>query len=173
MSIFKKCIPDLYVTDIHQISVDDLQKRGIKGIMTDLDNTLVRWDQPHTTDEVIQWMNTLQESGIDVVVISNNNEIRVKEFAEPMSIPFIYKAKKPLKKGFREALKMLGLSANQVAVVGDQVMTDVLGGNRHGMYTILVDPIGQKEFITTKINRSIEKRIVRHLHRKGLISWIR
>ncbi|OEF96371.1 YqeG family HAD IIIA-type phosphatase [Desulfuribacillus alkaliarsenatis] len=169
----KKFIPDLYVTNIHQIKPKDLKKRGIEGVLTDLDNTLVRWDEPATTQEVIQWFKELNDEGIKVVIISNNNEIRVKEFADPMNVSFIHKARKPLKKGFVTGLKMLQLPANKTAVIGDQVLTDVLGGNRMGMYTILVDPIGEKEFLMTKFNRRIEKRIVRHLFKKGLISWTR
>lgn len=173
MSLLEKFIPDLYVTSIHQISAKELKDKGIKGVLTDLDNTLVRWDQPDTTDEVIKWFNQLAEEGIQVIIISNNNELRVRQFAKPLNTVYIHKARKPMKRGFMEGLAKLELPAENVAVIGDQVLTDVFGGNRLGLYTILVDPIGEKEFITTKINRKIERRIVRHLFKKGLISWTR
>ncbi|OEH84648.1 hypothetical protein BHU72_09140 [Desulfuribacillus stibiiarsenatis] len=173
MSIFQAFIPNMYVNTIHQIHPEELLKKGIQGVLTDLDNTLVRWDQPETTKEVTSWIESLQELGIQVYIISNNSFIRVKEFAEPIQIPYLHKARKPLKKGFRKALQDMKLPASKVALVGDQVLTDVLGGNRMGLYTILVDPIGEKEYFTTKINRRIEKKIVRHLFNKGLITWKR
>ncbi len=173
MSYLNKFIPDVYVTDIYQITPELLKKQGIEGVMTDLDNTLVRWDQPHTTAEVVEWLTTLRAAGIKTLIISNNNQQRVQEFAEPLDISFIHKARKPLQKGFIDGRKQLQLPAKKIAVIGDQVMTDVFGGNRQGMYTILVDPIGEKEFLTTKFNRTLERAIVRHLYRKGLISWIR
>jgi len=173
MSLFKKFVPDLYVSNIHQINIEMLKRNGIEGILTDLDNTLVRWDEPDNTEEVVRWFQQLNNEGIRVVVISNNDETRVRKFIGTMDIPFIHKARKPLGRGFVDGLKTLQLPADKVAVIGDQVLTDVLGGNRQGMYTILVDPIGDKEYITTKINRKIERRIVRYLYRKGLISWVR
>jgi len=173
MSLFKKFVPDLYVSNIYQINIEMLKKNGIEGILTDLDNTLVRWDQSDSTDEIVRWFQQLNNEGIKTVIISNNNEMRVRGFVGEMNIPFIHKARKPLGRGFVDGLKTLQLSANKVAVIGDQVLTDVLGGNRQGMYTILVDPIGDKEYITTKINRRIERKIVRYLYRKGLISWVR
>ncbi|HIS29294.1 MAG TPA: YqeG family HAD IIIA-type phosphatase [Candidatus Avamphibacillus intestinigallinarum] len=164
-------LPNEYVKDIHQIDPLVLKEKGIKGIITDLDNTLVAWDVREATDEVKDWLLKMKAHDIKVTILSNNNEERVKYFCEPLATPYCYRAKKPLKKAFKQATKEMGLSKKEVAVVGDQVLTDVLGGNRSGLYTILVVPIVQTDAAITKFNRKIERRILKSMRRKGKINW--
>ncbi|MBW4885481.1 MAG: YqeG family HAD IIIA-type phosphatase, partial [Bacillus sp. (in: Bacteria)] len=108
---------------------------------------------------------------IKVTIVSNNNEKRVKIFSEPLNIPFIYKAKKPMGRAFRKAVKNMGLKKEDVVVIGDQLMTDVLGGNRNGFHTILVVPVAASDGFFTRFNRQVERRILSALKRKGHIQW--
>lgn len=146
-----------------------LIKQGIKGVITDLDNTLVAWDVADPTGEIVEWISTLQEAGIQVTIISNNNEERVRVFSEPIKVPFEAAARKPSTKAFHRARKRMQLDPREVAVVGDQLLTDVLGGNRGGFYTILVVPIVQTDAKITRFNRAIERRILHYFYKKGYL----
>ena len=83
--MYKYFLPDEYVKDIFHIQPEALKDKGIKGIITDLDNTLVAWDRPDATPEIIEWMKSMQDAGIQVTIVSNNNEMRVKAFCEPLA----------------------------------------------------------------------------------------
>jgi HAD superfamily phosphatase (TIGR01668 family) len=113
----------------------------------------------------------MKEHGIQVTVVSNNNEQRVKDFADPLGIPFIHSARKPLVRAFKRALTKMNLRAEEVVVIGDQLLTDVLGGNRVGLHTILVVPVARTDGFMTRFNRKIERRIMRNMKKKGLINW--
>ena len=169
--LLKKLVPDLHVSSIYHIDLQALKNRGIKGIITDLDNTLIEWDRPNATPKLMEWLNRLKQEGFKVIVVSNNNQIRVSTFAEPLGIPYIHRAKKPKRTPFKEALKKLGLSPNETVVVGDQLLTDVFGGNRLGLYTILVVPVAQTDGFFTKFNRFLERMALSWLRKKGLITW--
>ncbi len=169
--MYKHFLPDEYFKDIFFVKPEALKSKGIKGIITDLDNTLVEWDRPEATPEIIEWLKGMQEAGIFVTIISNNNESRVKAFAEPLGIPFIYDAKKPLNKSFIAARKLMGIKKEETVVIGDQLLTDILGGNRKGLHTILVVPVASSDALITSFNRMIERRIMAGLKRRGLIMW--
>ncbi|MEJ9209969.1 YqeG family HAD IIIA-type phosphatase [Bacillus smithii] len=169
--MIKAFLPNEQVKSIFDIDPTALKKRGIKGIITDLDNTLVEWNRPSATPELEEWFNRMKKHGIQVTIVSNNNEDRVKAFAEPLNIPFIHKARKPMGKAFRKALKRMNISKEETVVIGDQLLTDILGGNRGGFYTILVVPVAQTDGFWTRINRTIERRIMKVCKKKGLIQW--
>lgn len=162
-------MPNRYVKSIYQIQAQMLKDEGIKGVITDLDNTLVPWDAAEATEDVIDWISALQKEGIQVTIISNNNEDRVRIFSEPLKVPFEASAKKPSTRAFNRACERMGLVPKEVAVVGDQLLTDVLGGNRGKFYTILVVPIVQTDAKITRFNRAIERRILNHFYKKGLL----
>ncbi|MDB5056191.1 MAG: family phosphatase [Bacilli bacterium] len=156
--LLQKFLPRLQVDSIYDIPLADLWNNGIRGIITDLDNTLVGAKVPLATPELILWLAQVKEMGFELVIVSNNDKLRVSRFAEPLQLRFIHRAKKPTNFAFRKALEWLKLSANQTVVIGDQMLTDVLGGNRMGLHTILVMPIAAAdEGFFTKINRKIEK----------------
>jgi len=165
-------LPKMYVKDIFKIDPFDLKEKGIKGIITDLDNTLVAWDVALATDEVKQWFYDMENAEIDVMIISNNNDERVGSFSKPLKKPYIHSAKKPLKRSFLRAAKKMNLQPEEIAVVGDQLLTDVLGGNRGGFFTILVVPIVETDAPITKFNRLIERRILNHFRKKGKIDGV-
>ncbi|MDQ0231561.1 YqeG family HAD IIIA-type phosphatase [Metabacillus malikii] len=169
--MLRQFLPGEYVKSIYHISPRQLSDRGIKGIITDLDNTLVEWDREEATPQLIEWFKEVKDSGIQITIVSNNNEKRVKDFSDPLQIPFIHKARKPLMNAFKKALKTMNLQKSEVVVIGDQLLTDVLGGNRTGLHTILVVPVAQTDGFFTRINRRIERRIMNTLKRKGMIQW--
>lgn len=169
--MLKKFLPDEHVERILDITPEKLKHAGIKGVITDLDNTLVAWDVRDATPEVIEWFKIMRDNDIKVTIISNNEKERVSIFAEPLDAPFVYSAKKPLNHAFRQATKAMGLKKEEVVVVGDQILTDVLGGNIAGFHTILVVPIVQTDGKITRINRMIERRILRWMKRKGMMTW--
>lgn len=153
------------------IEPSHLKELGIKGIITDLDNTLVPWDVKDATPEVLEWFKKMKENDIQITIISNNNAERVTVFSEPLGTPFVYSARKPLKRAFKKVQKEMNLSRNEIVVIGDQLLTDIFGGNMAGFYTILVVPIVQTDGKITKINRKIERYILNYLRNKGKISW--
>lgn len=170
--MLKKLIPQKNVRSIYEIDVQALWDAGIRGIITDLDNTLVGAKHPQATPELLVWLKQLQTIGFKVVIVSNNNKLRVSRFSEPLSIPYIFRAKKPGNSAFRKAMGMMALAPQQTVVIGDQMLTDVLGGNRLGLYTILVLPIELRdEGFFTKINRRIEKAALSWMKRKGFMGW--
>jgi uncharacterized protein len=169
--VLSKFLPNEYVKSIFDIQPETLKEKGIRGIITDLDNTLVAWDVEHATSEVIEWFKLMKEHDIKITIISNNNVDRVSVFSEPLDTPFIYSARKPLKHAFKKVQKNMNLKKEEIVVIGDQVLTDVLGGNSAGLYTILVVPIVQTDGKITRFNRKIERIILKKLRKQGKISW--
>ncbi|MFT8322367.1 MAG: YqeG family HAD IIIA-type phosphatase [Bacillus sp. (in: firmicutes)] len=164
-------LPDQHVKSISEITPDLLKEKGIKGIITDLDNTLVEWDRPLATPKIMEWFAEMKRNKIKVTIVSNNKEGRVKAFSDPLNIPFIFKARKPMGRAFRKAILQMGIKKEEAVVIGDQLLTDVLGGNRNGFHTILVVPVAQTDGFMTKINRRIERRILNWFRKKGKITW--
>lgn len=154
-----KLVPRLQVATIYDIDLDKLLVQGIRGIITDLDNTLVGAKDPHATPELVEWFERVKRRGMRVVIVSNNHHMRVSAFASPLDLPFIHNARKPTNAAFAKALELLDTRPEQTCVIGDQMMTDVLGGNRMGLYTILVKPIslGDEGFFTKAVNRRLER----------------
>ncbi|WP_277584523.1 YqeG family HAD IIIA-type phosphatase [Psychrobacillus antarcticus] len=169
--MYSNFIPSEFVRSVFHISPELLKDKGIKAIITDLDNTLVEWDRPDATPKLIEWFASIKAAGIQVTIVSNNNELRVKSFADPLGIPFIFKARKPLGKAFLQALSIMSVKREEVVVIGDQLLTDVFGGNRLKLHTILVIPVAKSDGVVTKFNRMVERRIFSYLDKKGQVTW--
>lgn len=169
--MLKMFLPSEHVKNIFEITPQSLANKGIKGIITDLDNTLVEWDRPNATPKLIEWFNEMQAHGIAVTIVSNNNENRVRAFADPLHIPCIHRARKPLGRAFNKAISDMGIKKEESVVIGDQLLTDVLGGNRNGFHTILVVPVAQSDGFFTKFNRTVERRILASFQKKGMLQW--
>lgn len=161
--------PRLCVTSLFDIDLNQLRQQGIKGIIFDLDNTIVPWDSADMCPKITSWLHELVVQDFKVVIVSNNWNKRVKLIADRFNLPFVSRAYKPAKRGFHQALAAMGLQAKDAAVVGDQLFTDVLGGNRMGMYTIWVKPLTSHEFIGTRVHRKLENIVIRILKEKGLM----
>lgn len=164
-------MPKEFVTSIYEITPDKLKQLGVRGIITDLDNTLVEWDRPDATEKLIEWLKTIREAGIQVMIVSNNKELRVKAFADPLELPYIFNARKPMGNAFKRALKRLNMQRHEVVMVGDQMLTDVLGGNRLRIHTILVKPVALSDGFVTRFNRMVERRVFNYLKKHGVKTW--
>ncbi|MDR6225118.1 YqeG family HAD IIIA-type phosphatase [Desmospora profundinema] len=169
--MLKRIIPDEFVESIYDIDYNALQRRGVKAIIVDLDNTLVEADRPDATPKLISWLDQLQGMGFKVMIVSNNTRTRVSRFATPLRVPWIHAAKKPLLSAFNRAMRQLETTPEETVMVGDQLFTDVLGGNRRGMHTILVLPVSEVEGIFTKVNRLMERVVFRWMKQRGLLGW--
>ena len=118
--------PDIYLTNVKEITVELLHKNNIKGLLLDVDNTLIDFELK-ILEGSKDWINNLKENNFKLCILSNTNKIeKVKMVAKELDIPYINFAKKPFKKGFKRGSELLNLQPNQIAVVGDQIMTDVL-----------------------------------------------
>lgn len=159
--------PKLSVNTLYDLNILQLKQQGILGIVFDLDNTIIPWGSPDLCPEVLVWIKNLTHEGFKLCLVSNNGKGRVRQIAAQCDIPFIARALKPSRNGFRKAATVMELTPDRVAVIGDQLFTDILGGNRLGMYTIWVKPMATKEFIGTKITRQFEKLAIHLLKATG------
>ncbi len=163
MRLLSRLRPREFVASIYEIDWRELYRRGMRAVLTDLDNTLVEWNSPVATPQLLTWLNEVRTLGFEVCIVSNNDAKRVLEFAERVGIPAIYKAGKPRRRSYLKAMRMLGVEPSATVMVGDQIFTDVLGANRLGLYTILVKPIHPREFVGTRLMRRMERLILRQL----------
>ena len=128
--------------DIYAVTGEALQRRGIKLLLADLDNTLVPYGVPLPDDRLRAWRDDLAAHGVTLFILSNNRkEHRPRVFAEALEVPYIGHAGKPKTPSFYKAMEQMGVTREQTAIIGDQVFTDVLGGNLAGVAAILVKPI--------------------------------
>ncbi|HHW08143.1 MAG TPA: YqeG family HAD IIIA-type phosphatase [Clostridia bacterium] len=158
--MFKLLRPHLYVNRLEDIPLAELAEKGIRGLIIDLDNTVTEWNSNFIQEKVRAWFEQLPQYNLKPCLVSNNSHGRVRKVAEQLGVPFISKAGKPRRRAFRKAMEMLGLDPQVTAVIGDQVFTDVLGGNRLRLMTILVVPLTKKEFIGTRFMRQLEKLVL-------------
>ena len=151
--------PKDYFNKISEISLTYLKQNQLKGLILDVDNTLIDYDK-NITEETIDWVEHLKQNGIKMCILSNSNQKeKVKDVAQKLGIEYSYFAMKPFKRGFRKAQKILQLNHDEIAVIGDQIFTDVMGANRMKMYAILVEPIHKKDIFITLLKRPLENYI--------------
>ena len=167
MDFYTKMYPKAYFNNIKDVSIEFLQSHNIKGLLIDVDNTLIDYNK-NILFGVKEWIDNMDKEGIKLCILSNtNNKSKVENVARYLEIPYIYFAMKPLKFGFKKGVNKLKLPNKNIGVIGDQLLTDVLGANRTGMYSILVKPINEKDILITRIKRPIEKKIMdKYLNKK-------
>lgn len=153
MSVFT---PDLMLRDVTRIDKALLDANGLKGLILDVDNTLADHGSQLVRPRVAQWLSRMRASGVGLVIVSNNTRSRVEPFANQLSLDYIAMGCKPLTVGLSKAQERLGLQKHEIAVVGDQIYTDIVGGNLKGMYTILVTPFVVEDKAFFKLKRSME-----------------
>ena len=154
-----KWYPSEYLDSTYSIDFEEMYARGFRGIMFDIDNTLVGHGAPQD-ERSLALFERLKGIGFKCAVVSNNKEPRVKSFAEPADLFYVYKAGKPGGKGYRAAAENMGLKPEETFCVGDQIFTDVWGANRAGLYNILVKPLGPETEIQIVLKRILEKPII-------------
>ena len=151
--------PNKYFNKVEEITIEFLQKNKIKALILDIDNTLIDYNKKMSKD-VEQWAKDLKGQGMKLYILSNtNHKEKVEKVANILGIPYRNLAKKPLKSGFLKVQKDIGEKSENIGVVGDQIFTDIIGGNRCKMFTILVDPIDEKDFWYTAWKRPLENKI--------------
>lgn len=153
--------PDIYLNTVYELDIAVLKQKGIRAIIVDIDNTLVAWDTRLPDEKVNELVGRLVAEGFKICILSNNSRKRVEEFNKGLKLPAIYKALKPGKAAFRRAMKLMEARVSETAVIGDQLFTDILGGNRLGLFTVLVAPISSKEFLWTRLVRMVEKSVLK------------
>jgi len=161
--------PHRFVESVREVSPQELKARGIEGVILDLDNTLVLWHQEEMTAEVVAWLENLKEAGLKQCILSNSVlSKRSERIAARLGCPNVRMARKPARSGFKRAMEAMGTAPQETAIIGDQVFTDIWGGNRAGIYTILVQPIHPREFPYTRfVSRPLERLLLHHFRRRG------
>ena len=154
--MFDKFFPDEYVASTYVIPFEKLYEKGYRGVIFDIDNTLVPHGAP-ADERAKKLFVRLREIGFDSCLISNNQEPRVRMFNEEIGTHYIFNAHKPSRKNYRKAMEIMGTDCSNTLFVGDQLFTDVYGAKRTGMYNILVKPIHPKEEIQIVLKRYLEK----------------
>lgn len=152
--------------------IHHLKQEGIRGIIFDLDNTLLLWHEQQAPRETLTLIENLKAQGFSLCILSNGYSRRVQTVAHSLQIPCVCRALKPLRRGFKQALQCIELKPEEVAVIGDQLYTDVLGGNRSGCFTIWIPPQSKNEFVGTRLTRILEKWTVQQLYSKNLIKGV-
>ena len=154
--MFKKFYPKEYLDSSYVIDYEKLYKDGVRGLIYDIDNTLVEHGKP-ATERAVELFERLRNIGFDTCLISNNKEPRVKPFADAVGSKYVYDAHKPSRKNYIKAMELMGTDTGNTYFVGDQIFTDVYGANRTGIPSILVKPIHPKEEIQIVLKRKLEK----------------
>jgi HAD superfamily phosphatase (TIGR01668 family) len=160
-------LPDHYVHSCLEVEPEKLKEHGVRLCILDIDNTLVPSDSEEVGEEEIRYVQDLKDAGIIPVAISNNMAGRTLRISKALNTDCIFFALKPLRPGLYRALKRYQVSPQECVIVGDQLITDICGGNRMGIFTILVDPKGNDN-IFGKISRRAEKLILKYYKKKGL-----
>ncbi|MFQ3610712.1 MAG: YqeG family HAD IIIA-type phosphatase [Fimbriimonadales bacterium] len=160
----KNWCPHEHIQSVTELTPEYLRQRGLKALLLDLDNTITPWRSRRVPDEVAQWIEAMHEAGIQLCFVSNTRNLgRLKWLSEQLKVPYVRGPMKPRRAMLRRAIEFLGVQPQHTAIVGDQVFTDVWGGNRLGIYTIWVQPMHPREFIGTKISRQVEKWILKRV----------
>ena len=157
--MFKKFYPTEYYASTYSIDFKDYYKQGYRGVIFDIDNTLVEHDAPADFRATVL-IKKLLAMGYQVCFLSNNDEQRVADFNKELGATYIYKAGKPLAKGYMKAMKRMGTERETTLFVGDQIFTDIWGANNAGIHSILVKPIAKHEEIQIVLKRIPEKLVL-------------
>ncbi len=163
--MLKTFYPDQYVASTYVIDFESLYKEGVRGLIFDIDNTLVPHGAP-ADERAIKLFERLKNIGFRCCLISNNKEPRVAMFNEPIQVDYVYDAHKPSTKNYKKAMEIMGTDRSDTVFIGDQLFTDVWGAKRTGIQSILVKPIHPKEEIQIVLKRFLEK-IVLHFYLKS------
>lgn len=163
-------IPDIYQKSIYHIDYEKLLDAGIKCILFDLDNTCIPYKDKEPNKKLIELFEMLKDMDFKLIIFSNATRRRIAPFKKVLNVDCLARAGKPRKRNFLKVLKLFNYELSDVAIVGDQLYKDILGGNKIGIKTILVNPMSLDDMIITKyIFRPLEKRKYRLLEKKGIL----
>lgn len=159
--------PTYYFKSIHELPISFYKENGIKGVLFDVDNTLEPYATRLPGEKTVALFELLKEHGIKIAVISNNHKERVSAFCEPLQVEYSYDSAKPSKKKILEAIDRLGLSCDEVVMVGDQLFTDIWGASNSNIRSIFVDRINNNEILFIRIKRFLEQPLLNRITKKG------
>lgn len=159
MGMFK---PKMYYRSVFDINYDKLKNKSIKVLIFDLDNTIITYDEELPSDKVVNLFKKLSNE-FKIFIASNNHKERVRKIGNYLGVHGFYSVVKPTKKLKKLLLKKYEVNMNEVAIIGDQIVTDIFMGNRLNMLTILVDPLGEKDLKITYFNRFLERIIMKRI----------
>lgn len=157
--ILRLITPTRTAPSVAEIDPHELVRSGIRGVILDLDNTIVPWGEPAPTEVVRAWMARVLAAGLRACIVSNNSGTWAAQVGDVLGVPVVGWALKPVPFGFRRAMAIMGTTPGETALIGDQLFTDVLGGNLLALRTILVEPLSVREFATTRFVRRLERLI--------------
>lgn len=164
--------PTYCVKSVYDLSVDELKEHGIKAVLTDLDNTLLAWNNPEGTAELHEWLKETKEAGIEVIVVSNNTWNRVKKAVGGLNVDYVAWSLKPLPRGILKVLHERKLKKDEVVMVGDQMLTDVWAAHLAGVPSVLVERLIESDMWQTWVNRFIENQAKKMIYKKdGLMFY--
>lgn len=166
MDIF---VPDIYAKNIYKIDYKKLKKNGIKCLLFDLDNTLAPLNVSYPEKNLKDFCNELQAMGFKLIILSNSDKNRVRPFKEHLNIDSSYSSKKPLKKKYKKIMNMYNFKDTEIACIGDQIFTDVLGANRMGFTSILVNQMSNVDRPITKVCRYFERKLFRYFEKRDIL----
>ncbi len=161
--MFSSYKPTWMIDAIYKVTPEQLKRHGIKAVLTDLDNTLIAWNNPDGTEELRQWLKEMKAAEIPVVVVSNNSAQRVERAIEKFDVDYVARALKPLAKGVNEACRKLNIEKEAIVMIGDQLMTDIKAANSAGIRSVLVRPVVETDSWKTQFNRFMERRVMKQL----------
>lgn len=167
MDIF---IPDMYQKSIYTINYEKLYEDGMRCLLFDLDNTCVPYTEKNPNKKLKDLFDMLKEMGFKVIIFSNATKKRLEPFKNGLVVDCSYSSKKPSKRKFLKVLKMFDYDLSETAIIGDQLFTDIFGGNRVGIKTILVNPMSDKDLFVTKIFRLLEKGQYNKMKKRGILT---
>lgn len=165
----KRYVPKIYQKDIYSINYQKLKDNNIKCLLYDLDNTLISPVSKKITKDLEKLISKLKKQNFRVIIFSNSPKKRVSKIADKLKVEYVAFAMKPFKFKFNSFLNKNKYNKNEVAIIGDQLYTDIIGGNKVGIITILVDTIDEQDILITKINRFREKRLEKKLANHKLL----
>lgn len=161
-------MPDYSFDNVYQITPCFLKENGIRALLCDIDNTLAPYEESDPNDDLIKWIHSLQAASIQIGLLSNNGTDRVDKFNRNLSLFAVADAKKPSTKGIQKFICSSGIERQHIAVVGDQLFTDILMANRAGVgLALIVPPIRDKKTLFFRFKRRLEKPILRSFKKAG------
>jgi HAD superfamily phosphatase (TIGR01668 family) len=152
-----KLYPCMRVGSVYELTPEWLKSRGFRAVICDLDDTLTPYYDTNPNPGLVKWLNSLNNAGILVYILSNWKKKRIAPLCKKFGIEFATMAMKPLPFAFNRAIRKLGVNKNEVVAIGDQIFTDIVGGNLAGIHTILVEPIAYKPGKGERLKRKLEK----------------
>ncbi len=159
--------PDFILESVCDITPNFIAENNIKALILDIDNTLAVPDKRDIPQDIAAWLNDIKTSEAKLVILSNNTPERIKDFAEGIDLPYVGSALKPKKDGYVKAADLIKTDIKSCACVGDQLFTDIWGGNRSGGVTVLTKPFFKDQTFFIRIKRILEKPLLALYKGKG------